>query len=210
MNMFRAFMELDKLHEDEEAERQVLISRIKALGLPYNFSNKSKQQLLGILQSTLEKQKKEKRAKQAPKKVEPESAIEYTPKTLERCEFCNTRLTDFGQCPVCDLGEEDLKENILVEWVDASGKQVKVSSTAANQQATISSTNTVKSSGDKYIVGIVSDRGRLRAMSNDGEHGDAFVAFPNNLRQFEGQIYEVDNLIWNGKNYRVSGNIVEI
>jgi hypothetical protein len=62
----------------------------------------------------------------------------------------------------------------------------------------------------KYIVRIVSHGGRLRALATDGVHPAAFVAFPNNLRQFEGQKYEVDQLIWNGKNYRVAGNIVEI
>ena len=27
--------------------------------------------------------------------------------TTPKCSYCNTSLTDFGQCPVCDLGEED-------------------------------------------------------------------------------------------------------
>jgi hypothetical protein len=62
----------------------------------------------------------------------------------------------------------------------------------------------------KYAVRIVSHNGRLRALGTDGVHPAAWVAFPNNLRQFDGQLYEVDQLIWNGKNYRVAGNIVEI
>lgn len=62
------------------------------------------------------------------------------------------------------------------------------------------------------IVTIVYDTKahKLRARADDGVHGEANVAFPNNLRTNEGQQYEVDDLIWNGKNYRVSGNIVAI
>jgi len=68
----------------------------------------------------------------------------------------------------------------------------------------------ITSPNGKCVVVIVSDKGRLRAFGTDGVNPGAFVAFPNNLRQFEGQKYEVDQLIWNGKNYRVSGNIKEI
>ena len=68
----------------------------------------------------------------------------------------------------------------------------------------------IASKNGKPVVVIVSDHGRLRALGTDGTNPAAFVAFPKNLRQFEGQKYEVDQLIWNGKNYRVAGNIVEI
>lgn len=59
------------------------------------------------------------------------------------------------------------------------------------------------------IVTIVYDpkAHKLRARGDDGTHGIANVAFPNNLRNQEGQQYEVDELIWNGKNYRASGKI---
>ena len=96
----------------------------------------------------------------------------------------------------------------MSSFVTASGRPVNIPSSRAS-----STQQSQASSGQragKYMVGIVLDKGRLRAMSNDGIHGVAFVAFPNNLRQFEGQRYEVDQLIWNGKNYRVAGNIVEI
>ena len=72
---------------------------------------------------------------------------------------------------------------------------------------------TIKSNADvnnANIVTIVKDSGKLRAQADDGEHGVAFVAFPNNLRNTEGQRYKVDKLIWNGKNYRASGNIEAI
>lgn len=71
----------------------------------------------------------------------------------------------------------------------------------------------IKSNADvnnANIVTIVKDSGKLRAQADDGEHGVAFVAFPNNLRNTEGQRYKVDKLIWNGKNYRASGNIEAI
>lgn len=63
---------------------------------------------------------------------------------------------------------------------------------------------------DKKIVTIVDDGGRLRAQADDGLHGKGFVVFPKNLRNFEGQQYEVENLTWTGKNYRASGSITEI
>lgn len=58
-------------------------------------------------------------------------------------------------------------------------------------------------------VEIVYDRTELRARGDDGIHGDAWVQFPKDLRQY-GKVYKVDQLIWNGKNYRVKGNIEEI
>lgn len=62
------------------------------------------------------------------------------------------------------------------------------------------------------IVTIVYDAKahKLRARADDGVHGEANVAFPNALRNREGQQYEVDELVWNGKNYRAVGNIVAI
>ena len=58
-------------------------------------------------------------------------------------------------------------------------------------------------------VEIVYDRNELRARGDDGIHGKAWVQFPKDLRQY-GKVYKVDQLIWNGKNYRVKGNIKEI
>ena len=92
-------------------------------------------------------------------------------------------------------------------WVSATGKPINIASLTqqSNPQAQTHSTTP-----NKFVVRIVSDRGRLRALATDGVHPGAWVSFPNDLRQFEGQKYEVDQLIWNGKNYRVAGNIVEI
>jgi len=85
-----------------------------------------------------------------------------------------------------------------------------VSSTITNTSKQSQTTNPTGSfigpNGKPFVV-IVSDQGRLRAMGTDGTNPYAFVAFPNHLRNKEGQIYEVDQLIWNGKNYRAVGNI---
>ena len=97
----------------------------------------------------------------------------------------------------------------LNKWVDATGQPIKLQNNTQTQ-APQSSTAKAPAANNKFIVRIVSDHGRLRAMATDGVHPGGWVAFPNDLRQFEGQTYEVDQLIWNGKNYRVSGNIVEI
>lgn len=58
-------------------------------------------------------------------------------------------------------------------------------------------------------VEIVYDRNELRARGDDGIHGEAWVQFPKDLRKY-GKVYKVDQLIWNGKNYRAKGNIEEI
>ena len=208
MNLFRVFMELDEAYND----RQFYINELKKSGKNYNFNKYTDAQLYRMhqrLQNNVSKPKKE---------SEHEFNLDFE---LEReiayCD-CGQRLTDFGMCPKCDLGEEDLDEGIfdkpsgLRGFKTASGTPIKLNpvnnftmSTPVNTQA-----NAPQASPNKYTVRIVSHGGRLRALATDGTHPAAFVAFPNDLRQFEGQLYEVDQLIWNGKNYRVAGNIVEI
>jgi hypothetical protein len=136
-------------------------------------------------------------------KLTPDKSYKICPK----CE--KTRLTDGGYCPVCDDGTEDLEEGIFdnkfsnkSSWVSASGQPISLAPKQASQ--VISGQGLME---EKYIVRIVSHNGRLRALATDGIHPAAWVAFPNSLRQFEGQMYEVDQLVWNGKNYRVIGNI---
>ena len=62
-----------------------------------------------------------------------------------------------------------------------------------------------------YLVEIIVDpsSGRLRARADDGIHGPAYVAFPNSLR-VPGAKYYAEKLIWNGKNYRASGDIIPV
>lgn len=195
MNLFRAFMELDENYND----RLMLINDIRKAGKNYNFNKFTDAQLYRIWQR-LQKPVK------AVKEPIHELDLDFEPeKNIDYCE-CGVRLTDFGQCPVCDIGEED-----LTEWLDNSGKKIAVNTpTAANRPAVAQQTAQPHLPSGKYAVRIVSHGGRLRALATDGVHPAAWVAFPNDLRQFEGQQYEVDQLIWNGKNYRVAGNIVEI
>jgi hypothetical protein len=112
-----------------------------------------------------------------------------------------------------DKINEDIFDNTpsskLNKWVSATGQPIKLQNNT-QVQTSQSSTTKAPTTNNKFIVRIVSDHGRLRAVATDGIHPGGWVAFPNDLRQFEGQTYEVDQLIWNGKNYRVSGNIVEI
>lgn len=215
MNLFRAFMELDEINEG--LSRQEIISRLRALGKRYNFDRFPDKQLYGMLRDAEEKKARENTSK----KVNHELDLDFeSAKDFACCDFCGMRLNDSGQCPTCDLGEEDLNEEAfenkqLVEFITASGKQVKLTNNSTHQPAvqtpnTQAPAQTQPAGNNKYVVRIVSDKGRLRALATDGVHPGAWVSFPNHLRQFDGQKYEVDQLIWNGKNYRVAGNIVEI
>jgi hypothetical protein len=206
MNMFRAFMELDEACSN----RQTWIDDLKRAGKNYNFNKYTDAQIYCMWQKI---------QKPIKKLIEPkhELDLDFDSVDLDYCE-CGTRLSDAGFCPICDDGEEHFNEGIFDgapvtrrNWVTASGKSVTVPS--ANTQTTqVNQTpiQQVSSTLGKYVVRIVSDHGRLRALATDGVHPAGWVAFPNSLRQFEGQTYEVDQLIWNGKNYRVAGNIVEI
>lgn len=189
MDMLRAFVELDEAYSD----RQLSIDTLKKAGKNYNFDKYTDAQLYRMAQRVTQ-------PKVAVKAPAHELDLDFEPRNIERCEFCNTQLTDLGQCPKCELGEEDLQE-----WKTFSGQSTGTSQPTATQQ-----TPKPHLPSGKYVVRIVSHGGRLRALSTDGVHPAAWVAFPNDLRQFDGQLYEVDQLIWNGKNYRVAGNIVEI
>lgn len=105
---------------------------------------------------------------------------------------------------------ENKASDKLTEWKLASSSQPTQHQSTQTNQPTATTKPAITSPNGKCTVVIVSDKGRLRAFGTDGVNPGAFVAFPNNLRQFEGQKYEVDQLIWNGKNYRVSGDIKEI
>ena len=207
MNMFRAFMELDEAYNN----RQSLIDDIKKAGKNYNFDKYTNAQLYCIWQRL---QKPVITSKEPKHELDLDFGLDSE---FNYCDSCGERLTDFSQCPVCDFGEEDLDEGIfdkpsnLHSWKSATGAPVNISQIPAAQNTTASSSvQNAPSTSNKYIVKIVFHGGRLRALATDGVNPAAFVAFPNNLRQREGQTYEVDQLIWNGKNYRVAGNIVEI
>lgn len=202
MNMFRAFMELDEAYNS----RQAMIDDIKETGKQYNFDKFTDAQLFRIWQRL-------QKPVNVSKEPKHELDLDFDDKFTNYCD-CGTRLSDAGFCPVCYDGEEDLTEDIvdekqstLNEWKWKVMPNNQANSTPALQNV---SSPAVQATNSKYVVNIVSHGGRLRALSTDGTHPAAWVAFPNDLRQFEGQKYEVDQLIWNGKNYRVAGNIIEI
>ncbi len=100
MNMFRAFMELDKINAPlhEGLSRQEIIYKLKALGRNYQFGKYSDGQLYRILQHVL-------KAEQENSTAIPEYPVTRTEYTT--CDSCGRRLSDGGYCPVCDDGEED-------------------------------------------------------------------------------------------------------
>jgi hypothetical protein len=208
MNMFRAFMELDEAYNN----RQEMINDIRKAGKNYNFNKYTDTQLFRMWQRL-------QKPKPAIKEPEHEFDLAFDDSQYDIYCDCGAKLSDAGFCPVCDDGEEDLCEGIFdggpitrAGFVTASGQQVKLPRNNVQQPQQQVQTNSTSTTApnNKFIVRIVSDKGRLRALATDGVHPGAWVSFPNNLRQHEGQKYEVDQLIWNGKNYRVSGNIVEI
>ena len=195
MNMFRAFMELDEAYNN----RQTMIDDIKKAGKHYNFNKFTDAQLFRIWQRL---QKPEKAVKEPKHELD----LDFDDNFDKYCD-CGARLSDAGFCPVCYDGEEDLVEEIfnakLTEWRSMTSQQT-------NNTTTQNTSSPQQTANGKYVVTIVSHSGKLRALATDGTNPAAWVAFPNDLRQFEGQKYEVDQLIWNGKNYRVAGNIEEI
>ena len=204
MSLLLTFMELDKLYESTMS-RQGLIDHIKASGRNYNFDTKTTAQLFRIWER-IQKEDNEKAGMQ-----------EYHDMLkLERarlCKKCGRRLTDGGECASCLTDEADyVFDESLLEWVDSKGNKAQSVSTSAAAPSNTYPTTNQQASGDGYIVTIVYDNSKqkLRAHADDGVHGRGYVAFPNNLRNKDGQQYEVETLVWNGKNYRVSGNIKPI
>ena len=171
MNLFRAFMELDRLNED-----------LQYCWFGYYLDKDGKKKLIYATQDSTSRD-----ADEASEMLEDMIPEPYT-KFVFRGSITDRQAERAGYT--------------LVEWVSASGKPA-----SSNTQSTTAPTTT---SNGKYVVTIVSNGGRLRALATDGTNPAAWVAFPNDLRTVEGQKYEVDKLIWNGKNYRVAGNIVKI
>ena len=190
MSLLFTFMELDKLYE-ATLSRQDLINHIKASGRQYNFENKTTAQLFRIWERI-----------QSECQLLADTAVTTDRKQTDVCNNCGIRLNDSGTCPICDDGEED-----MFEWIDINGNQAKT-----NTGTTGGALHTQTIPTKQKIVTIVYDssKHKLGAQADDGIHGVANVAFPNNLRTHSGQQYEVETLIWNGKNYRVSGNIKSI
>lgn len=187
------------LQEAGWLSREELITELEKLGYKYKFDKYSDRQLYSILEKTKAKIESDKAL------AELESNKTDVKPT---CDDCGSVLADSGICPKCYDGATDLDEGVfdskpsnMTNWKTSSSTQPSV---------TISQNNSSKpSSTGKNIVTIFYDSKarKLRAQADDGINGIANVAFPNHLRNQAGQQYEVDSLIWNGKNYRVSGDI---
>jgi hypothetical protein len=190
------------LKEDGWLSREELIAELEKLGYRYKFDKYSDRQLYCILENTKAK-------------IELDRALaeleKNKPNNKPICNDCGSTLTDGGVCPRCYDGALDLDEGILDS--KSSGMLGWTTTPSAPSPSAATGNNLVKTSpSSNKIVTIFYDHraGKLRAQANDGVNGTANVAFPNHLRTQPGQQYEVDNLIWNGKNYRVSGNVKPI
>ena len=85
---------------DYQTERKDLIARLKAKGYKYaNYDKFDNRQLYRMLDKN-------------PPLTKAEVA---TPKQRPTCDECGNYLTDGGYCPVCDDGEEHLKESFSME-----------------------------------------------------------------------------------------------
>lgn len=199
MNLFRVFEELDEIYCDDTDE--VLVDKMPKHELDLSFAD-------------IEEPKKVRWADQALAELKQKPKSEWTESDWDTYHYCMNANAERDYYDSLDEGIFDTEPSGLSSWKAAATKPVNnvpVSATAPQQPAQpVQPQVTQTPATTKYIVRIVSYHGRLRALATDGVHPAAFVAFPNNLRQFEGQKYEVDQLIWNGKNYRVAGNIVEI
>ena len=187
------------LQEDSWLSREELITELEKLGYKYKFDKYSDRQLYSILKKTKAKIESDKAL----------AELEYSKTDIKPiCDGCGNILADSGICPKCYDGAVDLDEGVfdnkpsdMTNWKASSGIQLS---------STVSSNNSLNAgSTSKKIVTIFYDSKarKLRAQADDGVNGIANVAFPNHLRNQAGQQYEVDSLIWNGKNYRVSGDI---
>ena len=104
MNMFRAFMELDKLNEvtsTADKTRLDYINKLKSIGRNYNFDRFSTKQLQAMWLKELAKEI------EAQNKVKVQAAVKSSRK-YRYCADCGNTLTDGGYCPACDDGAEDL------------------------------------------------------------------------------------------------------
>lgn len=192
---------------NESISRVELIKQLKALGKNYYFDTYTDEQLYRIWEKAVAKNEEQEAIKDL-----------YTSKVDKpTCVDCGRRLSDDGSCPTCDHGEEELEEGIFdgsskrSGWVTMTPASLTQSTKVPTPQQVVQNTSfpQVNTSGG-HVVTIVHDGNKLRARADDGKHGEANVAFPNALRNHVGQKYEVENLIWNGKNYRATGRIAPI
>lgn len=88
---------------EEAFSRDVMISELKAKGKNYNFNKYSDAQIYRMYEREMNK----KVVKPTPTLTDTtdEEDVEYI--ETSNCPQCGHQLTDFGECPVCDLGDEE-------------------------------------------------------------------------------------------------------
>ena len=90
------------------AERKQIEDQIRELsGKNYNFEKFSDSQLLGMRKRFLDKAAKQKVNQQ----IQKENSPEINTNEEQTCDKCGYKLNFLGQCPVCDLGDEDEGRN---------------------------------------------------------------------------------------------------
>lgn len=187
------------LQEDSWLSREELIAELEKLGYKYKFDKYSDRQLYSILEKTKAKIESDK----ALAELE-HNKVEAKP----TCNDCGGVLADSGICPKCYDGAADLDEGVFDNKPSSKTDWKTFSSTQPSSATSSNSLSKTDGTGKKIVTIFYDYKAqKLRAQADDGINGIANVAFPNHLRNQEGQQYEVDALIWNGKNYRVSGGI---
>ena len=98
-----------------DIERKQIEDLIRELsGKNYNFEKFSDSQLLGMRKRFLDKaakQKKNQQNKKTNQQAQKENSPEITTNEEQTCDKCGHGLNFLGQCPVCDLGDEDEGRN---------------------------------------------------------------------------------------------------
>ncbi len=122
---------------EEALSRDDMIADLKAKGKNYNFNKYTDAQIYRMHQREMNK----KVVKPTPTlpDIDDEEDAEYI--ETSNCPRCNHQLTDAGQCPVCDLGDEEersshllhLDENLFGRRVDPEVFEFKVGDRVAER-----------------------------------------------------------------------------
>ena len=128
----------------EGMSREQMIAQLRELKCNYNFNDRQRfpdNVLWGILQDRLNKAQTKKINTKSKEVSQEETPEEDEPMEIKHCNRCGKQLTDFGQCPVCDLGDEEertshmlyLDENVFGRRVDPKVFEFKVGDRVAER-----------------------------------------------------------------------------
>ena len=112
----------------EGMSREQMIAQLRELNCNYNFNDRKRfpdNVLWGMLQDRLNKAQTKKINTKSKEVSQEETPEEDEPVEIKHCNRCGKQLTDFGQCPVCDLGdEEERTSHMLYLDEDVFGRRV--------------------------------------------------------------------------------------